>query len=184
MNLPEPVGLSLTQLRSHRLAVRLLIPLLVILAGIVTPLYLIYDVAKVDGPSMLPTLSTGEYMLITRGWASRRRGDVVVLNWSHDGVTEEIVKRVVGLPGDTVAVEGDQVSVNGAKESFAHRIIAGPVRVRLTVVVPPDTVFVCGDNRAVSLDSRFIGPLPISGIHGRVVAVWAPVDRMRVVPSP
>jgi signal peptidase I len=184
VSLPEPEGLTRRQLRSHRLAVRLLIPLLILLAAIVTPLYLLYDVGKVDGPSMQPTLENAEYLLITRGWSSPRRGDVVVVRWSHDGTTEELVKRIVALPGDTVAVEGDHVTVNGAKESFTHRIIVGPVRVRLTVVVPPDTVFVCGDNRANSLDSRFIGPLPLSGIHGRVVAVWAPVDRMRVIPSP
>jgi signal peptidase I len=184
MSLPEPEGLTRAQLRSHRLALRLLIPLLLVLATIVTPLYVLYDVAKVDGTSMLPTLSSGEYMLITRGWKVPERGDVVVLKWSHDGITEEIVKRVIGLAGDTVAVEGDHFTVNGAQEAFPHEILAGPVRVRLTLVVPPNTVFVSGDNRAVSLDSRFIGPLPLSGIHGRVVAVWAPLDRMRVVPSP
>jgi signal peptidase I len=184
MGLPEPDGLTARQLRSHRLALRLLIPLLLVLAAIVTPLYLIYDVGKVDGDSLLPTLSNAEYLLITRGWPTPRRGDVVIIRWNHDGATEELVKRVVGLPGDTIAVEGDSVTVNGAKESFPHQILAGPVRVRLTVVVPPDTVFLCGDNRVVSLDSRFIGPLPVSNIHGRVVAVWAPVDRMRVVPSP
>lgn len=184
MSPSEPEGLTGSQLRSHRLAVRLLIPLLLVLAAIVTPLYVLYDVAKVDGDSMLPTLSPGEYMLITRGWPDPSRGDIIVVRWSHGGVTEEIIKRVVGLPGDTVAVEGDNVTVNGARESFPHEILAGPVRVRFTMVVPPDTVFVCGDNRAVSLDSRFIGPLPLSDIHGRVVAVWAPVDRMRVIPSP
>jgi len=184
VTLPVPDGLSPAQARSHRLALRLLIPLMIVLAVIVLPLYVLYDVAKVDGPSMLPTLSSGEYMLITRGWSSPRRGDIVVLNWQHDGITEEIVKRVVGLAGDTVAVDGDNVLVNGAKEAFPHQIIAGPVRVRFTTVVPANTVFVCGDNRAISLDSRFIGPLPLSGVHGRAVAVWAPVDRMRVVPSP
>lgn len=184
MSLPEPEGLSRAQLRSHRLALRLLLPLLVVLAVIVTPLYILYDVAKVDGPSMLPTLSSGEYMLITRGWPSPHRGDIVVLHWDHDGTTEEIVKRVVGLAGDTVAVEGDHVTVNGAREEFPHALIAGAVRTRFSTTVPANTVFVCGDNRMVSLDSRFIGPLPVSGIHGRVVAVWAPVGRMRVVPSP
>ena len=180
----EPEGLTPAQARSHRLSLRLIVPLLVILAIIVVPLYVLYDVAKVDGPSMLPTLSNAEYLLITRGWPSPRRGDIVVLHWKHDDTTEEIVKRVVGLPGDTVTVEGDRVLVNGAPERSPHQIVAGPVRVRFTATVPANTVFVGGDNRAVSLDSRFIGPLPMSGIHGRVVAVWAPVNRMRVVPSP
>jgi signal peptidase I len=184
MSLPEPEGLTRRQLRSHRIAVRLVIPLLVLLTVIVTPLYVLYDVGKVDGPSMLPTLSDAEYLLITRGWSSPRRGDVVVVRWTHDRATEELVKRVVGLAGDTIAVDGDTVTVNGATESFPHGVLTGPSRRAFTTTVPAGTVFLCGDNRIVSLDSRYIGPLPVSNIHGRVVAVWAPVDRMRVVPSP
>jgi len=184
MSLPDPEGLTPVQARSHRLALRLLIPLVVLLLVIVTPLYVLYDVEKVDGASMLPTLSNAEYLLITRGWPSPRRGDILAIEWKHDGITENIIKRVVGLPGDVVSVEGDVVRVNGAPEAFPHRILAGPGRVRLTTTVPAGSVFVCGDNRPISLDSRYIGPLPIAGIHGRVVAVWAPVNRMRVVPSP
>ncbi|MDO8915081.1 MAG: signal peptidase I, partial [Coriobacteriia bacterium] len=112
------------------------------------------------------------------------RGDVVTVRWTHDGVTEELIKRVVALAGDTIAVDGDIVMVNGAKESFPHGVLTGPSRRAFTMTVPKGTVFLCGDNRIVSLDSRYIGPLPVSNIHGRVVAVWAPIDRMRVVPSP
>jgi signal peptidase I len=178
------VPLTAAQQRSHRLATRLLIPLLVVLALVVTPLYLVYDVSQVSGTSMVPTLLDKEYLLITRGWPRPRRGDIVVLHWSHDGTTEEIVKRVIGLPGDAVSVRGDLVTVNGKPEAFNHRIVAGNEQITEDLTVPAGTVFVMGDNRVVSLDSRFIGPLPITAIHGRAVAVWAPVDRMRVVPSP
>jgi signal peptidase I len=172
------------QMRSHRIAIGLFVPLLVALAIVVTPLYVLYDVGKVSGPSMLPTLRDGEYMLITRGLTTPVRGDIVILHWKHDGITEELVKRIVALPGDVVDVQGDQVLINGRVEAFDHQIFAGPVRVRFTTTVPAGKVFVCGDNRAVSLDSRFIGPQPIAGIHGRAVAVWWPVARMRVIPSP
>jgi signal peptidase I len=184
MRLRRTDELTPRQMRSHRLAVGLVVPLLVALVVVVAPLYLIYDVGKVSGPSMIPTLRDGEYMLITRGLASPVRGDIVILQWTHGSTTEELVKRIVALPGDVVDVEGDQVLVNGKAEAFPHEIVAGPVRVRFTMTVPPGTVFVCGDNRAVSLDSRFIGPQPIAGIHGRAVAVWWPVTRMRVIPSP
>lgn len=184
MALPEPVGLSAGELRSHRLARRLMIPLLVVLVAIAVPLYGIYDVAKVDGPSMEPTLRSGDYMLITRGWPRPARGDVVSIRWQHDGITEELVKRVVALAGDTVDVRGDSVLVNGLPEAFSHKVILGPPRMTGTYVVPPRTVYVLGDNRAVSFDSRMIGPLPVSAIHGKAVAVWAPVTRVRVIPSP
>lgn len=184
MALPDPEGLTPSQLRSHRLALGLLLPLLVLLAVVVVPLYLLYDVSQVNGDSMVPTLQNREYLLITRGWPHPRRGDIVVLHWTHDNTTEEIVKRVVALPGDAVSVRGDYVTVNGNPEAFDHKVIAGNERVTQDLTVPAGTVFFMGDNRPVSLDSRFIGPLPLSSIHGRVVAVWAPVTRMRVVPSP
>jgi signal peptidase I len=83
-----------------------------------------------------------------------------------------------------VSVRGDYVTVNGKPEVFDHKMIVGNETITQDLTVPAGSVFLMGDNRVVSLDSRFIGPLPISSIHGRVVAVWAPVTRMRVVPSP
>jgi signal peptidase I len=184
MALPDPEGLTPTQLRSHRLAVRLLIPLAILLIAIVVPLYVLYDVSQVSGDSMVPTLRTGERLLITRGWSSPRRGDIVVLHWTHGATTEEIVKRVVGLPGDAIKVRGDFVTVNGKPEQFDHEIMAVSEQIVIDMTVPAGTFFFMGDNRPVSLDSRFIGVLPIADIHGRAVAVWSPVTRMRVVPSP
>ncbi len=185
MDMSVPEGLTPRQLRSHRIAGKLLLPLLALLVAVIVPLYALYDVGQVSGPSMNPTLVDREYLLITHGWPQPHRGDIVVLRWSHDGITEEIVKRVIGLPGDKVSVRGDFVTVNGKPESFQHEVLASPDRpISGDLVVGKGLFFFMGDNRAVSLDSRFIGPLPLSTIHGRVVAVWAPVTRMRVVPSP
>jgi signal peptidase I len=184
MALPEPENLTPRQLRSHRIALRMLLPLLLLLVAIVVPLYVLYDFSQVSGDSMVPTLLNREYLLTTRGWPQPRRGDVVVLHWTHGGATEEIVKRVVGLPGDKVSVRGDYVTVNGKPESFDHKMIAGTETINIDLFVSAGHLFIMGDNRPVSLDSRFIGSLPVESIHGRVVAVWAPVTRMRVVPSP
>jgi signal peptidase I len=185
MPLLDPQELSPNQMKSHRTAVRLVIPLLVLLAAIVIPLYVLYDVSQVSGPSMEPTLLNKDYLLITRGWAHPRRGDVVVLTWVHGGTSEEILKRVVALGGDSISVSGDFVKVNGSPESFPHQVITGTEsKPAFSAVVPTGTVFVLGDNRPISLDSRFIGPFPLSAIHGRVVAIWAPITRMRVIPSP
>jgi len=173
------------QRRAHGLSKFLLLPLVVVLVAIVTPLYLLYDVARVQGSSMEPTLSDSEYVLVTRGWKTPQRGDIVVVAWSHDGVTEQIIKRIVAIGGDTIDVYGDTIRVNGRAEPFPHGVIDGTeVEPRFETVVPTSTVFVLGDNRPVSLDSRFIGPLPSSAVSGRIVAVWAPVTRIRVVPSP
>lgn len=184
MSLPAPVGLTPAQARSHVLASGLLLPLVVVLAVIVTPFYLLYDTSKVSGTSMLPTLRSGEYLLITRGWSHPVAGDLVVLMWTHGRTTEEIVKRVVAVGGDRVRVRGDVAQVDGAPERFPHQMIVGTESIDRDLTVPAGSVYVLGDNRPVSLDSRFFGPLPVSAIHGRVVAVWAPVTSARVVPSP
>ncbi|HEX9093387.1 MAG TPA: signal peptidase I [Coriobacteriia bacterium] len=172
------------QLRSHRLATRLLLPLLVALAVIVVPLYLLYDNARVTGTSMLPTLRNGDYLLITRGWRTPARGDIIVVNVHNpDGTIDELVKRAVGLPGDTLAIRGDTASVNGRPEPYAETVVAAqttePV---IDTVVPTGTVFVLGDDRPVSDDSRHLGPLPMSDVHGRVIAIWGPIGRVRLVP--
>lgn len=178
--------LTEAQARSHRLALRLLLPLLVLLLVIVVPLYAVYDVSKVDGHSMMPTLRSGDYLLITRGLETPMRGQVVVLHVTNpDGSISEIVKRVVALAGDQVSIRGDFVSVNGKPEQFNHlSLFRGADFPTGELVVPTDTVYALGDNRPVSSDSRFIGPLPAEAIHGRVVAVWFPVTRMRLIPSP
>jgi signal peptidase I len=109
---------------------------------------------------------------------------VVVLRIDVGHGPEEIVKRVVALPGDTVSVRGDYVTVNGAPEQFPHEIMASQEKIIRDLTVPAGEIYVLGDNRPVSADSRFIGPQPLTAIHGRVVAVWWPVNRIRVVPSP
>jgi signal peptidase I len=180
----EPEGLTDVQLRSHRRSRWMVLPLLALLAAIVVPLYVLYDTSRVSGPSMDPTLRDTEYLLLTRGWPSPRRGDVVVLRIDVGHGPEEIVKRVVALPGDTVSVRGDYVTVNGAPEQFPHEIMASQEKIIRDLTVPAGEIYVLGDNRPVSADSRFIGPQPLTAIHGRVVAVWWPVNRIRVVPSP
>jgi signal peptidase I len=180
----EPEGLTDAQLRSHRLSRRLLLPLVALLVAIVVPLYVLYDVAQVSGQSMVPTLANSEYLLITRGWPQPRRGDIVVLHIDAGQGPIEIIKRVVGLPGDKVSVRGDYATINGAPEQFHHAIMAAPENIVDDLTVPEGFIYVLGDNRPVSSDSRFLGPQPISAIHGRAVAVWWPVTRVRVVPSP
>jgi signal peptidase I len=180
----ELEGLTEGQLRSHRISRFMLLPLLALLATIVLPLYVLYDTSQVSGDSMVPTLGNTEYLLLTRGWPKPRRGDVIVLTIDLGHGPENIIKRIVALPGDTVSVRGDYVTVNGAPEEFQHPILAAREDIVRDLIVPAGFIYVLGDNRPISADSRFIGPQPISAIHGRVVAVWWPVTRMRVVPSP
>jgi len=178
-------GLTERQRRANRLAGRLLLPLLGVLVVLVLVFYVFFDFARVDGSSMSPTLSDREAVLITKGDSSPRRGEVVVLSVIDHGVASEWVKRIVAVGGDKVLYRGNLAWVNGAPESFAHSIVDDGSTVPTgEITVPAGKVFFLGDNRPVSLDSRFIGTLPTDRVHGKVIAVFTPVTRIRLVPEP
>lgn len=130
----------------------------------------VVSVGVVDDISMLPTLPEGGYYLVNRyiyHFAPPRRGDIVVLR-GIEPVTEELVKRVIGLPGETISIRSDHVYINGRwlDEPYAvggtHPDL-GPHR------IAEDAYFVLGDNRAVSNDSRHFGAVPRENIRGKIV---------------
>lgn len=171
------------QKRSNRLARVLLVPLLafVVLAVAVG---MNYDFSIVDGPSMLPTLHNKDYLLITKGLPDPVSGDVAVIRMEEGTHTVELVKRIVAMPGDEVRIEGDHLWVNGVAETRTAEVIrSDATSPRGSLVVPPGHVWVMGDNRPNSTDSRVFGPVPIFSLHGRAIAIWAPIYRIRLVPS-
>jgi signal peptidase I len=154
----------------------------IVLVGV---FYVAFDFGSVDGPSMLPNLLEVDGLLITKGYDTPRRGDVVVLGITgQNGQPEEIVKRVVALPGDTVEVVNDVAYVNGQRETGYRVLLDPPGRgdTLAPVAVPAGEVYVMGDNRPVSYDSRYIGPQPLSAVSGRVAAIYMPVHRWQLVP--
>ncbi len=170
--------------RGDRLARNVILPLVIVLLTVFAVFYVFFDVSQVSGPSMEPTLLDGDRLLLTKGYGSPRHGDIVVFAIDEQGTPNEIVKRVVGLPGDTIEVFGDTVLINGKPERTPHPVVIHADTPAIAAqVVPAGTVFVMGDDRPVSLDSRYIGPLPLTTAQGRVAAIFAPVGRMRVVPS-
>ena len=178
-------GLTASQRRSARIALALVGPLTAILLALILVFFVFFDTTTIDGTSMYPTLFNNDYVLITKGLAHPQRGDVVVLHVLYQGKSEEWVKRIVGLPGDRVNVAGNLITVNGAGEQFPHMIIdGGATRPVEQVIVPAGQIFVAGDDRQVSLDSRYVGTFPITSIHGRVVAIYAPIERIGPVPEP
>lgn len=170
---------------AQRLAMVLVLPLALVLTGLVLVFFVLFYSSTIVGPSMLPTLQDHDYVLLTRGLATPKRGDVVILNVAKDGQRTEWVKRIVAIGGDTVSVVGDIVQVNGKREQFPHAILksgaTGPIE---HLVVPPGQLFVMGDNRGVSEDSRYVGTFPASSVRGKVVAIYAPLTRIGLVPGP
>ena len=132
---------------------------------------------RIPSGSMLPTLTPGDQVLVDKLDREPRRGDLIVFRRPRSD--EIMLKRVVALGGDTVAIQDGALYVDGRRrrERYADpraidSVYFGPVR------VPRGSVFALGDNRADSIDSRTFGPVPSSRVIGRVVARLWPPDRV------
>ena len=136
---------------------------------------------RVDGFSMRPTLQDGEYILVNKlayKTGEPHRGDIVVFIFPVDP-QEDLIKRVIGLPGETVAIHNGIVSVNGIP--LAEPYIASPPAYDDEWVIPEDQLFVLGDNRNDSRDSHQWGFLPIENVIGRAVLIYWPPEEWQVI---
>jgi signal peptidase I len=139
----------------------------------------LYQPVKVEGTSMAPLLSDQERIFINKfvyRFEPIHRGDVVVF-WYPLDRSKSFIKRVVGLPGESVEIRLGKVYVNAhlvpepyVPSQYADLSDYGPIR------VPPDSFFVMGDHRISSNDSRVFGPVQSRYIYGRAVFAYWPVD--------
>jgi signal peptidase I len=178
---PDVRGFSLRSLGrpQDRFAALILPPLLLVFAALVG-LLIAFDTAAVVGESMLPNLEPEDRLFVSRSYDEPIRGDVVLID--HPEVPgARAVKRVLAVGGDEVAFRGDVIWVDGEIADGFPVIQGEDVISSGSLVVPDDSVFLAGDNRPTSLDSRSYGPIPLSYIKGRVVAVYSPVTRIGLV---
>ncbi len=150
---------------------------------------------KIPSGSMLPTLQIGDHILVNKlrygirlpivgkrvvKFQDPRRGDIIVFVYPVDP-SKDFIKRVIGEPGDTVEVRHKQIYVNNEKldDAYGHFVDGPGDMSRLTprdnygpVTVPPDDVFVMGDNRDRSYDSRFWGFVPLDDVKGKAFVIY------------
>lgn len=155
----------------------------------------LFDNYVVLGESMEPNFHNKERVIVNKVIYDIRkpqRGEVIVL---HAPAGEDYIKRVIGLPGETVRVDGDQVFINGApiEESYIAEEIQKAKEQGVTynnqdyplgaesVTVPEGHVFVLGDNRPRSSDSRAIGFISLEEIVGRADVVYWPLGDLNYV---
>ncbi len=155
---------------------------------------------KVEGYSMLPTLNDGQYVLVSRlayHTGPFKRGDVIIFRPPmnpeesffrrligfpnmHDRY-EDYVKRIIGLPGETVTIEKGTVYINGSPLDEPY--ISEPPRYSQEWQVPEGQLFVLGDNRNDSSDSHQWGFLPEENVIGKALVIYWPFTDLMVLTS-
>jgi len=136
---------------------------------------------RVDGFSMNPTLQDGEYILVNRlayKIGHPVRGDIVVFSFPMDP-KQDLIKRVIGLPGESISVQDGKVMINGIP--LEEPYIAAPPIYNGTWEVPEGQLFVLGDNRNESKDSHEWGLLPVENVVGRAILIYWPPPQWQVI---
>lgn len=154
----------------------------IIIAGILAILIhtFLFAVVVVSGPSMEPTLHNKERLVLNKivyNFNEPERGDVIVF---HANKKDDYIKRVIGLPGEKLEYKDGQLYINDQpiKEPYLTDTHTSDIK---PIVIPEDTIYVLGDNRLNSTDSRVIGPIPSEKIVGRVkVQLW-PINKIGIV---
>ncbi len=139
---------------------------------------------KVFNISMQPTLKQGYLLVVNKlayKWGQPKRGDIIVFH--HAGIeNQDYIKRVIGLPGDTVEVSGGVVSVNGTP--LTEPYIKEMPRYTLTEKVPANKLFVLGDNRNQSDDSHSWGFVDMDWVVGKALFIYWPLREIKLLTGP
>ena len=144
---------------------------------------MLISVFKTSGHSMEPTLKNGERLLVERvspRFNKLKRGDVVIFNPPGNN-SIDYVKRIVGLPGETLKIVDCKVYLGGTEtisEPYLNKDECTKGNTDELISIPTDAFYVLGDNRSQSADSRIFGPLAKDRIGGKVMARFWPFSKM------
>jgi signal peptidase I len=143
----------------------------------------------VSGNSMDPVIKDRQYLIIDEiSYRAHEpnRGDVIVFRAPPEP-TKFYIKRIIGLPGETVKIDGQKVTIINAEHpegfTLSEPYITHESSDHMTVKVPADQYFVMGDNRAGSYDSRAWGNLPFENIRGRALLRLLPLNTINYLPG-
>lgn len=156
--------------------------------------YFLFAPIVVDGLSMMPTLHDQDRMIVNKfsyKISEPKRFDIIVF---HAPENKDYIKRVIGLPGDRIEYKNDTLYVNGEAQdepyldNFKTKVIDGPLTEPFTLeevtgqeTVPEGHLFVMGDNRRYSKDSRHIGTIPMEEVLGSTSMIYWPLNDIRIV---
>lgn len=143
----------------------------------------------VSGSSMVPTFENGQYLIVDElsyNFETPDRGDVIVFRYPKDP-SKFYIKRIIGLPGDTVAINGSAVTIKNAEHpdgiELDETYVKNESMNTMNVTIPEGQYFVMGDNRSASSDSRIWGTVPRKNIIGRAFLRIFPLGSASVFPG-
>ena len=147
--------------------------------------YFIVELYLVDGPSMRPTLQSAERLVVNKfiyRFRAPERGEILVFRYPKDP-SRDFIKRVIAVPGDTIEIKDGRVFVNQQlmKEPYILSKTRGDYPL---TTIPEGHIFVMGDNRNNSEDSRFadVGFVPYELVKGKAMMVFWPWDQKKTLP--
>ena len=143
----------------------------------------------VDGRSMDPTFATGDYLIVDKlsyELGKPKRNSVVIFKYPNDP-SKSFIKRIIGLPGETVHMEGTTVTITNADNPKGFVIdqsyVTHTAEASFSKTLAGDEYFVMGDNRTESFDSRSWGPLPKKYILGKPLLRLFPINKIAFLPG-
>ena len=153
------------------------------LAAVLFLLSFVFRHSIVDGDSMNKTLYDGEHLIISDLFYTPDYGDIIVFEDYSTNLRKPLIKRVIALGGDNVRITGNSVFVNGVllEEDYVYMQFNNYGGTNLTLTVPEGELFVMGDNRCNSTDSRVFGTIKESTVLGRVILRFSPLQAFGTV---
>lgn len=146
-----------------------------------------FELIRVEGPSMEPTLYTNERVFVeklTYAFKEPQRGDIIVCNYDTNVYDKPVIKRIVALAGETIEIVDGHYVVDGVlidESPYWNNLMLEDMP---PIKVPPRHVFVSGDNRDVSLDSRIVGAIPYEKVRGKAQFFVWPLSRFGEMINP
>jgi signal peptidase I len=152
----------------------------VLVFGVVRPF--VIEAYRIPTESMVPTLEVGDRILANKfiyHFTDPKKGDIIVFDSVDEGDDQTLVKRVVGVAGDEIQVEDGVLFVNGEAQNEPYLNQELPFRGSYgPMEVPEGHIFVMGDNRGNSADSRVFGPLPLENVKGEAFVRFWPISKI------
>lgn len=202
------VGSELPQPRKQHRLLEVISTVLIVLLAVSLPFIFAayaFQSYTVEGESMEPTLHNNDRLIVwkvPRTWARitghqyvPKRGDIIILNekglssYGDTSDSKQLVKRVIGLPGDHIVIKDDAITIYNAEHPkgfqpdktlpYGQHTNIPPTTNDLDITLSSTQLFVCGDNRGNSLDSRTFGPIETNQVVGKLVARILPLGDMK-----